>query len=70
TPAEQPSVLVLIDRTTAEAPHWQGLAPSELARSGLYRLWRLDRGRLEARAAELRRRGLTPTWDLPRPERY
>ncbi len=70
TPAQQPSVLVVIDNTTAAAPHWQGLAPRELARSGLYRLWRLDRQRLEERAAALRRRGLTPTWDLPRPERY
>jgi len=70
TPAQMPSLLVVIDRTTAAASHWQGLAPRELARSGLYRLWRLDRDRLEQRAAELRRRGLTPTWDRPRPERY
>lgn len=69
-PAQQPTVLVVIDQGTAALPHWRGLGATELARSGLYRLWRLDRGRLEGRAADLRRQGLTPTWDLPRPERY
>lgn len=64
------TVLLLIDATTAAAPHWQGLAPRELGREGLYRLWRLDRARLEARAAELRRQGLTVVWDQPVPERY
>mgnify|MGYP003338598675 CR=1 FL=1 len=70
TPEGQPTVLVVIDQTTAARPHWRGLAPTELARSGLYRLWRLDRGRLERRAAELRANGLQTTWWQPRPERY
>lgn len=69
-PEQQPTVLVVIDRTTAAQPHWQGLAPTELARSGLYRLWRLDRGRLEQRARELARSGLSSDWWRPRPERY
>jgi hypothetical protein len=63
-------VLVVIDRTTAASPFWQGLEPLELSRAGLYRLWRLDRRRLEARAAELRAAGHGPTWEQPRPERY
>jgi hypothetical protein len=46
------------------------LGTTELARSGLYRLWRVDRRRLEARAAELTRGGLNSTWWRPRPERY
>jgi 4-amino-4-deoxy-L-arabinose transferase-like glycosyltransferase len=69
-PEQQPTVLVVIDRTTAAQPHWQGLAPIELARSGLYRLWRLDRGRLEQRARELTNAGLRSDWWRPRPERY
>jgi hypothetical protein len=69
-PEQQPTVLVVIDRTTAGQPHWQGLAPIELARSGLYRLWRLDRGRLEQRARELANSGLRSDWWRPRPERY
>ncbi len=70
TPVEMPSVLVVIDRSTAAAPFWQGLEPLELSRAGLYRLWRLDRRRLERRAAELVAQGHPPTWQQPRPERY
>ncbi len=69
-PAATPTVLVVIDRTTAASPFWQGLEPLELSRAGLYRLWRLDRRRLETRAAELRAAGHGPTWEQPRPERY
>ncbi len=68
--AEQPSVLLVIDGATAALPHWRGLGTTELARSGLYRLWRVDRLQLEARAAELARGGLNSTWWRPRPERY
>jgi hypothetical protein len=66
----QPTVLLVIDGATATLPHWRGLGTTELARSGLYRLWRVDRRRLEARAAELARGGLNSTWWRPRPERY
>ena len=68
--ALQPTVLLVIDATTSAEPYWQGLAPQELARAGLYRLWRVDRGRLEAREASLRAAGETPDWHLPVPERY
>jgi 4-amino-4-deoxy-L-arabinose transferase-like glycosyltransferase len=70
SPDQRPTLLLVIDRGTADLPHWQGLEPSELASSGLYRLWRVERRRLEQRAAALRRQGLSPTWQLPRPERY
>ena len=66
----QPTVRLVIDAATAALPHWRGLGTTELARSGLYRLWRVDRRRLEARAAELARGGLNSTWWRPRPERY
>jgi 4-amino-4-deoxy-L-arabinose transferase-like glycosyltransferase len=68
--AQQPTVLLVIDRATAALPHWRGIGATELARSGLYRLWRLDRRRLEARAVALARGGLNSTWWRPRPERY
>jgi 4-amino-4-deoxy-L-arabinose transferase-like glycosyltransferase len=68
--AQQPTVMLVIDAATAALPHWRGLGTTELARSGLYRLWRVDRRRLEARAAELARGGLNSTWWRPRPERY
>ncbi|MEB3266689.1 MAG: glycosyltransferase family 39 protein [Cyanobacteriota bacterium] len=66
----QATVLVVIDQGTAVEPWWQGLAPQELDRAGLYRLWRVDRRRLEGRAAELRAAGHGATWTVPRPERY
>jgi 4-amino-4-deoxy-L-arabinose transferase-like glycosyltransferase len=69
-PSALPTVLVVIDRTTAASSLWQGLQPVELSRAGLYRLWRLDRERLERRAAALRAAGHPITWTRPRPERY
>jgi len=69
-PGAQPTVLVVIDQQTAQAPHWRDLEPVELERAGLYRLWRLDRRRLEARAAELAAAGVPLEWRRPVPERY
>ena len=65
-----PSVLVVINRGTAAKQHWQGLSPLKLADAGIYELWRLDRSRLEQRAADLRDEGVDLTWRQPRPERY
>jgi len=70
TPDQHPTVLIVIDQGTAALPHWQGLEPQMLAASGLYRLWRVDRGALEGRALALRQAGEGPTWRDPRPERY
>ena len=71
TPGEAPTVLVVIDATTAAEPYWQGLGPIELARVGLYRLWRLDRHQLDARARALvASGGARLGWRDPRPERY
>lgn len=69
-PGEQPTVLVVIDQQTAQAPHWRDLEPVELDRAGLYRLWRLDRRRLEERAARLAAAGVPLEWRRPVPERY
>ena len=64
------TVLVAIDAETATLPHWRGLEPEQLEAAGIYRLWRLDRSRLEQRAAALSATGLRPDWRDPRPERY
>jgi len=66
----QPTVLVVIDERTAQSPHWRDLAPVELGQAGLYRLWRLDRRRLEARAQDLAVAGVPLEWRRPVPERY
>ena len=68
--ALQPTVLVVIDRETAAQPYWTGLAPQELGRSSIYRLWRVDRQALERRVADLLRSGERISWRDPRPERY
>jgi len=65
-----PSVLVVINQGTAAKQHWQGLKPQKLGSAGIYELWRLDRSRLEQRAADLRKEGVDLTWTRPRPERY
>jgi 4-amino-4-deoxy-L-arabinose transferase-like glycosyltransferase len=71
SPADGRSELLLvIDADTAAQPHWQALGPQQLDAAGIYRLWRLDRRRLEQRAAALRRQGWQPNWREPRPERY
>jgi hypothetical protein len=69
-PEEQPTVLVVIDQETARAPHWRDLDPVELDRAGLYRLWRLDRRRLEERSSQLAAAGVPLEWRQPVPERY
>ncbi|MDM7954062.1 MAG: glycosyltransferase family 39 protein [Cyanobium sp. CZS 25K] len=69
-PEAQPTVLVVIDQTTARAPFWAHLGATEIASAGVYRLWRLDRGRLEDSVAQLQRKGFASDWQRPRPERY
>jgi 4-amino-4-deoxy-L-arabinose transferase-like glycosyltransferase len=70
TSERQPTVLVVIDRTTANRPHWLGWQGRELAASGPYRLLRLERAWLEHRSRELAAGGVRTTWQDPRPERY
>jgi hypothetical protein len=64
------SVLVVIDRGTAQLPYWQALNPQLLAARGPYALWRLARTDLERRAEALRKLGVMANWQEPRPERY
>ena len=64
------TVLVLIDRGTAERDHWRNLQPELLGQIGIYDVWRLDRTRLEQRAQTLMADGVDADWEEPRPERY
>ena len=68
---EAPTTLVVIDQNTSQLPYWQAVQAEELDRSGIYRLWRVDRARLESTAAALlnAREGRL-NWRDPRPERY
>ena len=64
------TVLVLIDRGTAERNHWSNLQPELLGQIGIYDVWRLDRSRLEQRAETLQTDGVDADWREPRPERF
>ena len=66
-----PTVLVVIDAATAALPHWRQLDGTPLATSGIYRLWRVDRGRLDQQAGSLLGSGKARiSWRDPHPERY
>ena len=65
------SLLLVIDRSTAQLPHWRGLPHQPLAAFGLYQLWRVDRLALRRWAAAVGRSGAPAAdWRRPRPERY
>ena len=64
------SVLLVIDKGTALQQHWRGMEPQQLGVHGIYAIWRLDRRRLERRAAELMAEGVDLDWRDPRPERF
>ena len=66
----QPTLLLLIDAETAEKRYWRNMEGKELARSGPYGLWRLDRVWLEKRARLLQNEGIHPSWRNPRPEMF
>ena len=70
SPGASRTVLVLIDRGTAERDHWRNLQPELLGQIGIYDVWRLDRTRLEQRAQTLMADGVDADWEEPRPERY
>ena len=65
-----PTVLIVIDSGTMERPYWKELDPQVLGQFGVYSVIRIDRAKLEHRAAELLADGATLTWKTPRPERY
>jgi len=64
------TVLVVIDDTTAELPHWQDMPHEQLDAAGIYRLWRVPLEELQQRGEALAASGVQSTWRLPNPERY
>ncbi len=64
------TALVVIDDKTSELPHWKGLRPEILGQFSIYKVWRIDRNRLENRANQLIEDGINPNWRLPKPERF
>ena len=64
------TVLVVIDDKTSQLSHWRDLSPVVLGEFGIYKVWRLDRLRLEERANELIANDVLPNWRLPKPERF
>ena len=70
SPKASSTVLMVIDTRTSQRPHWRDLQHEELSRFGIYNVWRVDRLRLEQRAAELKRSGVRADWLEPRPERF
>ncbi|MGB0278254.1 MAG: glycosyltransferase family 39 protein, partial [Prochlorococcaceae cyanobacterium] len=64
------TVLVVIDATTAELPHWQDMPHEQLGAAGIYRLWRVPLDALQQRGQALAASGVESTWRLPNLERY
>ena len=64
------TTLLIIDKRSAEKPHWQKLNPKVLGEFGVYSVWRLNRENLERRAENLKKEGIVTTWKKPRPERF
>jgi 4-amino-4-deoxy-L-arabinose transferase-like glycosyltransferase len=69
-PDASPTVLLIIDEGTRRQRHWRGLQPERLGRFGVYTVWRIERKRLNDRAAELMADGVDADWQKPRPERF
>jgi len=66
-----PTVLVVIDASTSQLPYWRDLGATPLATDGIYRLWRVERRRLDQEAQNLQAAGKARiSWRDPRPERY
>ena len=79
-PSEIPAIRLLADRFPElrysvgvhplDTKHWKGLDPQVLGQFGIYKVWRLNRRRLQDRAIELIVNGVRPNWRLPKPERF
>ncbi len=69
-PNSSETALLIIDERSVEKPYWQGLRPKVLGNFGVYSVWRLNRENLERRAKALKSKGVTSTWEKPRPERF
>ncbi|MBW3042414.1 ArnT family glycosyltransferase [Prochlorococcus marinus] len=64
------TALLIIDKRSVVKTYWQGLNPEILGEFGVYSVWRINRGKLERRAKDLKKEGVITTWKNPRPERF
>ena len=69
-PKYSPTVLIVIDKKTSNRTYWKGLRPKQIGAFGIYKVWRLDRYKLERRAKNIINKGIKPDWQLFRPERF
>jgi hypothetical protein len=67
---QSPTLLLVIDSTTAALPYWRSVPHGTISQFGIYQLWRVNRSALNQRALDLVRQGIPSTWHLPNPERY
>ncbi len=64
------SVLIVIDKMTSSYVHWKDLDPITLGEFGVYKVWRIDRKKLQSRYNDLIGSGVKPNWEDPKPERF
>ncbi len=65
-----PTVLILIDRYTIKRSYWSSIKREVIGQYGIYSVWRLNRLDLDKSANKLVRKGISPDWKFPRPERF
>ncbi len=63
------SILILIDKSTLQKPHWRDLNPDFIGQYGIYKVMRFDRSILRKRADQIIKSGINPDWRVPRPEK-
>ena len=70
-PGPSHRILVAAPLQLEQHRHWGALLSPRVAQQGRFGLWWLDLARLDRKAQLLQQRqGLTPTWQVPRPERF
>ena len=69
-PQGSKTALIVIDSKTAKRNHWKGLLVENLGEFGVYKVYRIDRKKLENQAYKLRESGVKSDWRIPRPERF
>ena len=68
--ASPKTTLIVINKKASQLNHWRSLNPLIIGKFSIYSIWRVDRSKLEQVAKDLRREGINPTWENPRPENF
>ena len=69
-PQSSKTVLIVIDKKTSQYDYWKGLRPKQLGVFGIYKVWRVNRSKLERRAKNIINKGINPDWQDFKPERF